>query len=117
MRVGLKGLVAGLLVFSHAVYATDYADDEDVAAESAEDVTVGIDTKDEKQRFAPSRQIFRHALDNAPPFFKDTKGSFKIRTFDLARATKATRLFAMRSPPALNSPLSPANGGTNSLTS
>ena len=72
-----------LLAISQYALATDYNDDEQVADASAEDAVAGLDTKDEKR--APTRQIFKHALDNAPPFFRDTKGTFKIRTFDLGR--------------------------------
>ena len=79
-------LVAGLLLaMPIAVQGSEYQDSEQVAAESAQESSVGFERLEERLRIGPSRKVLRDLFSNAPPYWRDTTASFKLRTFDFRR--------------------------------
>ncbi len=82
----IRRLIAGLLLLTPVgVQATEYQASEQVAAESAEESSVGFERIDERFRLGPARKVLRDIFSKAPPYWRDTTASFKLRTFDFRR--------------------------------
>jgi hypothetical protein len=83
MKVWSRTLLLLLLV--RPVFGADYQDAEEIAPESAQESSVGLQRLDERPLLGPARQLFRDALADAPPYWRDTRASIKFRTFDFQR--------------------------------
>lgn len=78
-------LIACLSLGGAAVQASEYQDAEQVAAESAEESSVGLERIEERLRIGPSRTVLRDIFSNAPPYWRDTTASIRLRSFDFRR--------------------------------
>lgn len=78
-------LFGALLSIPTLAVATEYQDSEQVAPESAQESSVGLERIEERLRLGPSRTVLRDLFKNAPPYWRDTTASVKLRTFDFRR--------------------------------
>ena len=76
----LHPVVVNLLIFfAAAAYSNDYHDSENLAASSAEDVSLGLDRIDKETERRPSREILEDLLAQAPPFWRDSAVDLRLR--------------------------------------
>ena len=86
----LKGILRvviaqAIVVLPLAAAGSDYQDAEELAPTSAQEASVGLQGVETERILAPTRAVLEDLLANAPPFWRDTKSSLRIRTFDFRR--------------------------------
>lgn len=83
----LRVVIAQAIVFLPlAAAGSDYQVAEELAPTSAQEASVGLQgVETDRMLAAPARAVFEDLLANAPPFWRDTKSSLRIRTFDFRR--------------------------------
>lgn len=80
----LARIVVPVLLTQQAL-ATDYQDSEQIAAESAEDSSLGLQDFDARRLLGPAHGLFHDALADAPPYWRDTSANLNFRMFDFGR--------------------------------
>lgn len=74
--------ILALLAFPTMVIAAEYQQLENLAAESAEQASLGLGTLGEMAEKRPARELLRDALAEAPPFWRDSSLDFGVRAYD-----------------------------------
>jgi hypothetical protein len=77
--------VVVLCASAASIRAAEYQQLEDIAAESAEEASVGLQDIDKAPEKRPRRQLLRDALADAPPFWRDSSLDFGVRVYDFER--------------------------------
>ena len=72
-------------VLADSASGAEYRDLENVAPDSAQAVTLGLEDIDQPQRILPRRNILRDRLAHRGPFWRDAKVEFRFRAYDLDR--------------------------------
>jgi len=85
MKSGRYALDGVLLLKPMTTLATDYQDSEQIAPESAQQSAVGLERVEMRRALGPARAVMQDFLSNAPPYWRDTRASLKLRTFDFRR--------------------------------
>ena len=68
-----------------ATFAAEYLALENLAAESAEEASIGLQDIDKAPEKRPRRQLLRDALGDAPPFWRDSSLDLGLRVYDFER--------------------------------
>lgn len=68
-----------------ATFAIEYQEAENIAPESAEVATVGVQAVDEARVWLPRRGLLHDALAKRSPFWRDSALDFGVRAYDLQR--------------------------------
>jgi hypothetical protein len=74
----------GLAVSHSAVIAAEYQELETIAAETAEESSVGMEDLDQEPE-RPKRQFLMGALSDMSPFWRDSSAELNLRLFDFKR--------------------------------
>ncbi len=68
-----------------SIHAAEYQLVENLAAESAEEASIGLQDIDKVPEKRPRRHLLHDALANTPPFWRDSSLDFGLRVYDLER--------------------------------
>lgn len=85
MKAAGRMSTACLLALPAAIQASEYQDAEQVAPESAQESSVGLQPIEERLFDMPSRKVLEGLFSDAPPFWRDSTSNLKLRTFDFRR--------------------------------
>ena len=77
--------VVVLCASAASIRAAEYQRVENLAAESAEEASIGLQDIDKTPEKRPRRQLLQDALADAPPFWRDSSLDFGLRVYDLER--------------------------------
>ena len=86
----LFGLTFGLLAGS--VSAAEYRDVENVAPDSAQNLSLGLRGTDTTLTAIPRRRVLRGALAARSPFWRDSEMEFRFRAYDFNRENATTTI-------------------------
>jgi len=79
--------VVVLCATAAATHSAEYQRVENLAAESAEEASIGLQDIDKVPEKRPRRQLLHDALAGAPPFWRDGSLDFGLRVHDPERET------------------------------